>query len=94
MIHLSEQHLAVRMLYKVASQLLDNASDLTMGIGRELNRFRAEECLALAEKIADLEPVKITTDLPTSLEVEGIPFDVGFVVEAKADTPDTKVADE
>jgi len=74
---------AVKVLYKAAGHLLDCASYKTDFAGRYLCQTYADNCVKLAEQIASIGPVKIICDTPTSLEVEGIPFDVGFVVETQ-----------
>lgn len=80
----TERQEAVRVLYKAAGQLLNEAAkdDIT-GCGRELCRKRAYECVELAEKIAYMGPVKITLDKATYLEVEGVPFNLGFATKIK-----------
>ena len=86
-----ERQEAVKTLYQAAGRLLDNAAEFESSISRELNRQVANNCINLAEKIAGMGPIKITCDTPTSLEVEGIPFDVGFQVET---VPPPEVEDE
>ena len=86
---------AVKVLYKAAARLLDNAADFDSSLGRQLNRQFAEHCVELAEKIGNMGAVKIICDTPTSLEVEGIPFGLGFTIETKGSPdPDFEVEDD
>lgn len=86
-----ERQKAVRVLYKAASQLLDNAGDSECPITRELNRSRVTDCLLLADRIAVMNPVKITVDQRThddgTIKVEAVPFDLGFVVVGQPEEP-------
>lgn len=79
----TERQAAVKVLYSAAGQLLDDAGDAICSAGRQLCRDRALECVELAEKIACMGPVKITPDKATYLEVEGVPFSLGFTTKTK-----------
>lgn len=76
-----ERQDAVKVLYKAAGQLLNEAAkdDIT-GCGRELCRKRAYECVELAEKIADMGPIIIHVNSGVVTDVQGVPFALGNVV--------------
>lgn len=71
---------AVKMLYEAAGRLLEDAAEFEMSIKRQLNQIRAANCTKLAEQIAGMRPIKIIID-DTIQRVEGIPFDLGYVIE-------------
>ena len=78
-----ERQEAVKVLYKAAGELLYTAAEEHTCLSRELCRRRAFDCVELAEKIDKMGTVKIIVEAHNNAisKVEGIPFDLGYVVD-------------